>query len=79
MVAGDLDGDSFSSEPDKQLIQAKAALVLLALDVDLIFAAELFGLCSAKVRALVRKSYAPPFNSVGQALKSPFVLKHWKR
>jgi hypothetical protein len=59
MVAGDLDGDSSSNEPNKQLIQAKAALVLLALDVDLIFASELFGLCGPEVQELVaEKLYA---------------------
>jgi len=79
MVAGDLDDDSSSSEPDKQLIQAKAALVLLALDVDLVFAAELFGLCTAKVRALVAEKLYAAIHSVGQALKSLFVLRHWKR
>ena len=77
MVTSDLDGDSPSSEPDKQLVQAKAVLVLLALDVDLIFAAELFGLCSAKVQALVaeklcaaiRQRWASPERSVrSQAL-----------
>jgi Fe2+ or Zn2+ uptake regulation protein len=77
MVVSDLDGDSSTSEPDHQLIKAKAALVLLALDVDLIFAAELFGLSSAKVQSLVaeklsaaiRQRWASPEKSVrSQAL-----------
>lgn len=53
MVAGDLDGETSATGSDGQLVRAKALLVLLALDIDLIFAAELFGLCSANVQVLV--------------------------
>jgi hypothetical protein len=53
MVAGDLESDSSLSGPDNELIRAKAVLVLLAIDVDLIFAAELFRFCTADVQALV--------------------------
>ena len=53
MVAGDRDGEFPSTGPDGHLIRAKALLVILALDIDLIFAAELFGLCSPEVQALV--------------------------
>ena len=53
MVAGDRDGEISSTGPDGHLIRAKALLVILALDIDLIFAAELFGLCSPEVQDLV--------------------------
>lgn len=51
MVAGDLDADPARGCTDEQFNREKALLVLLALDVDLIFAAEIFGLCSAPAQA----------------------------
>ena len=53
MVAGDRAGEPASSGSERHLIRAKALLVLLAIDVDIIFAAELFGLSGAAVQALV--------------------------
>lgn len=53
MVAGDRAGEDESIRSDRLLIRAKALLVLLALDVDLILAAELFGLASPEVQAIV--------------------------
>jgi len=56
MVAGDMDRETLSSGPDGQLVLAKALLVVLALEIDIIFAAELFGLCSTEVQALVAET-----------------------
>ncbi len=53
MVTGDMDCETLSSEPGRQFVLAKALLVVLTLDIDIIFAAELFGLCSTQVQALV--------------------------
>lgn len=50
MIAGDMETDPRRS-PD-ETIRAKALLVLLALEVDLIFSAELCGLCSSRAQAL---------------------------
>ena len=53
MVMGDMDRETLSSGHGRQLVLAKALLVVLALEIDIIFAAELFGLCSTEVQALV--------------------------
>jgi hypothetical protein len=52
MVAGDLDIGP-SNVPNEDFVEARALSVLLALDVDLIFASELFHLCGTEAQALV--------------------------
>jgi len=53
MVAGDQTDDSFPNGSREDSLRAKALMILLALDVDLIFAAELFGLCSSETQEIV--------------------------
>jgi hypothetical protein len=55
MVAGDSDAVSLEDAVRPQLVEAKALLVLLALDVDVIFAAEIFRVCSRNVQVLVEE------------------------
>jgi len=72
MIAGEMETDPPANEREDETIRAKALLVLLALEVDLIFSAELFGLCSAKVQALavdklsdaIRQRWTSPEKSV---------------
>lgn len=53
MVAGEQDCETSTIGPGRRNVQAKALLVLLALEIDIIFAAELFRFCSTDVQALV--------------------------
>jgi hypothetical protein len=68
MVAGDMDRDPLLSGPGRELVLAKALLVVLTLEIDIIFAAELFGLCSTEVQALVAEKLS---SVIRQIWKSP--------
>jgi hypothetical protein len=68
MVAGDRAEEAESIGSNRQLILAKALLVLLALDVDVIFAAELFGLASPEVQTLVTEKLG---GAIGKLWNSP--------
>ena len=78
MVMGDMDSETLSSGPADSWFWRRLSR-LLALEIDLIFAAELFGLCSTEVQALVAEKLSSIIRQRWNSPANMIVLTHWQR